>query len=250
MSAARMRCMIQGCNAWEFDPQIHMCRNCIQSMAQVAAAARKYLKHPVLKPDMYVTQAIASPHYLGLQEGELCDVLDILEDNQSIIVKAKDGRIGYFNIDFIATEEEITTRFLTEEETAKIEAERRAKEEQKRAEEEYEERLRQRMKQRAAEDRERRAREEAQRKIEAEKLQREFEAMQIAEAERQRQYAEMMRRQQEEAARQAAAEQKAREEEARRMKAEWDAQQDAYAEQKRRQALPKWKRDMLARQGK
>eukprot|EP00730_Choanoeca_flexa_P016526 TRINITY_DN7830_c0_g1_i2.p1 TRINITY_DN7830_c0_g1~~TRINITY_DN7830_c0_g1_i2.p1 ORF type:complete len:165 (+),score=24.04 TRINITY_DN7830_c0_g1_i2:112-606(+) len=115
MSAARMRCMIQGCNAWEFDPQIHMCRNCIQSMAQVAAAARKYLKHPVLKPDMYVTQAIASPHYLGLQEGELCDVLDILEDNQSIIVKAKDGRIGYFNIDFIATEEEVCVKAMKHE---------------------------------------------------------------------------------------------------------------------------------------
>ncbi|EDQ88947.1 uncharacterized protein MONBRDRAFT_25684 [Monosiga brevicollis MX1] len=274
--AGRMRCMIQGCDAWEFDPEVsapfsvpalqcatsvHMCRKCTGDFAQVAAAARKYKDAPVLKPNMFVTQAISSPHYLGLQEGEMCDVLDILEDGSSIIVRAHgSGLVGYFNLDFVATEEEIAARFMEEEEKKRVEGAEREKAEQRRREEEYEEMLRQRMKQKAQEDKERRAYEEQQRRIEAERMQQEFEAMQLAQAERQKRMAA------EEARRKAvcavaslcllaeeqrlAAEKAVREEEARRMKAEWDRQQDEYQRQKKMAQLPAWKRDLLERQGK
>jgi hypothetical protein len=102
----------------------------MQDFPTVAAAAKKYHGHPPLKSEqrgtrlpsphtavpndracnaanMIVIQAIASPHYLGLQDGDRCDVLDILQDNTSIIVRAADGRVGYYNIDFIATEDEV-----------------------------------------------------------------------------------------------------------------------------------------------
>lgn len=43
------RCLVQGCTAWEFDPEVRMCRNCIRDYPQIAAAVKKYAKSPVLK---------------------------------------------------------------------------------------------------------------------------------------------------------------------------------------------------------
>jgi hypothetical protein len=42
-----------------------------------------------------------------MQEGDKVDILDILEDNSSVIIRAADERVGYYNLDFLATADEV-----------------------------------------------------------------------------------------------------------------------------------------------
>ncbi len=106
-AVARRRCIVQGCSAWEADQKGQVCVAHTKEYPQIAAAVIKYASSPILKPDLIVYKSIASPYYLGLKEGEKVDVLDILSDDVSVIVKTKDGAIGYYNIEFLATEEEV-----------------------------------------------------------------------------------------------------------------------------------------------
>lgn len=109
---------------------------------------------------MIVTQSINNPHYLELNEGDECDILDILEDDVSVIVRTRDGRVGYFNLDFLSTPTEVvhhlmidtppshlpcmqlTEKFYQEQEEAAIREAEEEKEQQRRAEEEFERRMR------------------------------------------------------------------------------------------------------------
>ncbi|EGD74684.1 hypothetical protein PTSG_06047 [Salpingoeca rosetta] len=260
MSTARKRCMIQGgCTSWEFDPEVHMCRNCSIQYKQVADAVRKYVKAPVLRGGLVVTKPIQSPFYLGLQEGDKIDILDILPDNTSIIVRTPDDIVGYFNLDCVATEEEIVQNFQQEEEKRQEEEERRAKEAQRQAEEQYEQQLRERMKLKAIEDKERRLREAEQRRIEHEQRMAQVQTCiwvvcgrgeggsvdvcvrvsvrlcacvcaSVSEQER------LAREDHEK-----------RVAEAREMKRIWDLQQEQYEREKKLANQPQWKRDLIER---
>lgn len=57
--------------------------------------------------DLFVTKTIASPYYLEMQEGDKVDIIDILEDNSSVIIRTADERVGYYNLDFLATADEV-----------------------------------------------------------------------------------------------------------------------------------------------
>lgn len=101
------KCSIQGCGKWEFERNAQLCRPCMTKFPQVSAAVAKHRDTEPIKTALIVRQAIASEHYLGVQPGDRVDVLDILSDNISVIIRSADGTIGFFNLDFLATDEEV-----------------------------------------------------------------------------------------------------------------------------------------------
>lgn len=144
-----------------------------------------------------------------MQEGDKVDILDILEDNSSVIIRTQDDRVGYYNLDYLASADEVfarptympwpklsgvtndpsfrslshrqlTTSFAQEEQQRRAEQEAREREEQRRREQEYEEQLREQMKRKAQEDRERRALEAEMRKREQEELERQVSVAVVA----------------------------------------------------------------------
>jgi hypothetical protein len=54
-----------------------------------------------MQGDLIVTQQVSSPHYISLQSGEKVDILDVMSDNQSVIVRRADGGIGYVAIQLL-----------------------------------------------------------------------------------------------------------------------------------------------------
>eukprot|EP01147_Barroeca_monosierra_P010501 gene10501-2629_t len=245
MSSARRRCVIQGCSSWEFDSVVHMCRNCCAQYSQVADAIRKYQKASVLKPGLVVTKPIPSPFYLGLQEGDKVDILDILPDNTSIIVRTLDETIGYYNIDCVATEDEIVQKFQIEEERRKEEEEKMQKEAQRQAEELYEEQLKERMRMKAQEEKERRAAEAEMRRLEQDRLMEQLEQMRLVEQKRQQEAEARRLALKAEQERIAQKEHERRVREAHEMKRVWDLQKQQYEKEKRLANQPQWKRDLL-----
>ena len=83
---------MQGCQGWEF--QAGLCRQHASSKPELAAAIEYYKDRPPLHAGLLVTQAVASPHYINIAEGDKVDILDILSDNQSVIIRRADGGIG------------------------------------------------------------------------------------------------------------------------------------------------------------
>lgn len=241
----RRRCIVQGCSAWEGDVKSQVCAQHTREYPQIAAAVVKYSSAPVLKGDLVVHKTIASPHYLGLKEGEKVDVLDILSDDVSVIVRTKDHAIGYYNLEFLATEEELMVKWQTDAESDKLRAEQEAMEAKRAAEAAYEDQLRKNMFKKAEEDKERRKVEAIERQRQAEEQMRQLEerkklealsASQRAEAERQaRAHAEALKR----------AEEERRTEEARKAKQEWDAQEEKFKLEKQFANMPQWKKDLL-----
>jgi len=107
VAAQQKKCSIQGCGKWEFEKHAQLCRPCMGKFPQVAAAVAKHRDTAPIKGNLCVRQAIASEHYLGVAAGDRVDVLDILGDDVSVICRTADGTIGFFNLDFLATDEEV-----------------------------------------------------------------------------------------------------------------------------------------------
>jgi hypothetical protein len=92
-SVGRKKCVMQECAGWEF--QSGLCRQHVASKPELAAAIEVYKDRAPLQSDLVVTQAVASPHYVSLAAGDKVDILDVLSDNQSVIIRRADGGIGY-----------------------------------------------------------------------------------------------------------------------------------------------------------
>lgn len=56
---------------------------------------------------LFVAAPINSPHFMTLKEGDPVEILDVLSDNESVIIRTQDGSIGYFRLDYLATESEV-----------------------------------------------------------------------------------------------------------------------------------------------
>lgn len=83
----------QGCSGWEF--LSGLCRQHATAKPELAAAIEHYKEKAPLQAGLVVTQNVASPHYIAISEGDKVDILDVLSDNQSVIVRRADGGIGW-----------------------------------------------------------------------------------------------------------------------------------------------------------
>lgn len=61
----------------------------------------------VVPDGLFVAAPINSPHFMTLKEGDPVEILDVLSDNESVIIRTQDGSIGYFRLDYLATESEV-----------------------------------------------------------------------------------------------------------------------------------------------
>ncbi len=89
---SRKKCVMQDCAGWEF--QVGLCRQHTASKPELAAAIEHYREKEPLQEGLIVMQTVPSPHYIAIKEGDKVDVLDVLSDNQSVIVRRADGGIG------------------------------------------------------------------------------------------------------------------------------------------------------------
>eukprot|EP00048_Salpingoeca_helianthica_P015899 m.229263 g.229263 ORF g.229263 m.229263 type:complete len:253 (-) comp17711_c0_seq1:69-827(-) len=240
---SRKRCLMYGCSGWEFASGL--CRIHANAKPELCAAIEAYKEKPPLQEGLIVTQVVPSEHYIALEEGDKVAVLDVLSDNQSVIVRRADGGIGYFNINFLTTEEEILAQYQKEQSQASIIQQRQAEEAARQAELEYEQKMRHNMLAVAEADKQRRAMEVEQRKRDAEaRLQAEI-ARQQAEAEARRVAEEKLRAARAEQARKQAELEAQRLAEAHKNRQQWDEQEQRRQDAKL-QSLPQWQQNLIA----
>ena len=95
---AKKKCNICDCTGWEF--KNGLCSKHAASKPELTAAIEVYQGREPMQSGLIVTQQVSSPHYIALQSGEKVDILDIMSDNQSVIVRRADGGIGCVVIPF------------------------------------------------------------------------------------------------------------------------------------------------------
>eukprot|EP00052_Salpingoeca_macrocollata_P034663 m.12234 g.12234 ORF g.12234 m.12234 type:complete len:203 (-) comp6785_c0_seq1:26-634(-) len=175
MALNRKRCVMQKCTGWEF--QVGMCRNCCTKHKELAAAIPKYQHEEPLFSGLIVTQEVDSPSYLELKPGDRVDIMDVLADNNSVIVRAQNGDFGYWAMSFLTSDDEVLQeeqqRLEQEAQRAVLlekEAKLRAEEEARMAEVHLEERRKELARLKFQEQEEKQARQKAELEKRAEEM--------------------------------------------------------------------------------
>lgn len=217
----------------------------MQQYPQLAEAITKFRNAVPIKPDLVVRQSIASDHYIGSSPGDRIDVMDILSDGVSIVCRSKAGVVGFFNLDFVASDEEIVQGFEQEEEAAARRQEEEQRAAARQAELDYEENLRNNMFNKIANDKVQRKADAERRKAEQAARLQQLEEQRLHDAEIAAYKAAELQARNDSAAR-AQAERAARlRAEAQHEKAQWDKEEHEYREEKALSGLPEWKKELI-----
>lgn len=245
---ARKKCCMQKCKGWEF--QGGLCTAHAKQYPAYAEQLALMKDVPVQQANLIVTQSVESPFYLDLVEGDLVDLLDILSDSVTVIVKNQQNNyIGFWHIDLLSTEEDIVANHQNTAVEKQKQAELNAIAAAKAKEQKFEEDMRANMFRKAEADKQRRADDAIQRKLEAERLLKELEEQKVRQEMEALAQAEALRLKKAIAEAQKKEQDRARVEQARIEKQAADELERNRIEQKKMENMPQWKRDLLKRNG-
>lgn len=185
----KQRCIIRGCNKWEFANGL--CKECAKDAAPIAHLLNRnweeYKNKPPIAVNMVVVQERSEGHFIELHEGDYVHVLEWCASEKDLcIVRSAREEIGYFATSALKTETQIYEEFTMEEDVQLILELEKKNEVEREQEAQFEAALKQKMRDKAEQDRLQRQAEAEARKAEAERLLAELEAQKAYEAEQAR----------------------------------------------------------------